>query len=209
MTQQGDSTNSGVTSPPLTPAERKAKQRARDRALLYERDDWRLFLDPATLPQKAGCHPTNLRKVVLKELVDNELDLTGSAGLVWEESEKFWIVYGSSEGPLLSEIPKLFCVNRPLASSKLKRMPTRGMLGNGLRVVMGAVHALGGWIIVEAHNHQLELQVDPEDGSTKVILKNPVSQKYRGYGMRVLINLGNGTGPDDAAVCQQYDLCGR
>jgi hypothetical protein len=200
---QGENGDPGVTSTPLTPAQRKARQRERQRALLYERDDWRLFLDPATLPQKAGCHPNDLRKVVLKELIDNELDVTGSAGLTWEESGKFWIVYGSSEGPLLSEIPTLFCVNRPLASSKLKRMPTRGMLGNGLRVVMGAVHALGGWIIIEARNHNLELQVDPADGSTKVIWKTPLSQDKRGYGMRVLINLGKGTGPDDAILAQE------
>jgi hypothetical protein len=160
-------------------------------------------LDPATLPQKAGCHPNDLRKVVLKELADNELDEMGSAGLAWEESGKFWIVYGSSEGPLLSEIPKLFCVNRPLASSKLKRTPSRGMLGNGLRVVMGAVYALGGWIIIKARNHQLELEVDPADGSTKVISKTPVSQDNRGHGMRVLINLGDGTGPDDAMYAEE------
>jgi hypothetical protein len=30
------------------------KQRARDRELLYSRDDWQLFLDLVTLPQKAG-----------------------------------------------------------------------------------------------------------------------------------------------------------
>jgi hypothetical protein len=54
----------GVTSA----AQRKRRQRARDRTLLYSRDDWGLFLDAETLPQKAGCHPDHLRKVVLKEL---------------------------------------------------------------------------------------------------------------------------------------------
>lgn len=78
MNQQGEPKSSGVTSA----AERKARQRARHRALLYERSDWQLFLDPATLPQKAGCHPINLRRVVLKELVDNELDSGGVANSI-------------------------------------------------------------------------------------------------------------------------------
>jgi hypothetical protein len=71
--------NPGVTS--VSAPERKRRQRARDKELLYSRDDWQLSLDPATLPQKAGCHPANLRKVVLKELVDNQLDESGEAEL--------------------------------------------------------------------------------------------------------------------------------
>jgi hypothetical protein len=58
--------------PGATAAERKRLQRKR--ALIYERDDWQLFLDPATLPQKAGCDPFYLNQIVLKELVDNGLD---------------------------------------------------------------------------------------------------------------------------------------
>src|SRR4051812_30836490 len=43
-------------------AERKRRQRERERAkaLMFERDDWALFLDLSTLPQKAGCQPTEL-----------------------------------------------------------------------------------------------------------------------------------------------------
>ena len=44
------------------------------------------------------------------------------------------------------DVPTFFAVNRPLLSSKLKRLPLRGMLGNGLRVVMGAVAAFDGQI---------------------------------------------------------------
>jgi hypothetical protein len=50
----------------------------------------------------------------LKELVDNELDATGEAQLKWCEEEKVWLISGTGDGPLLSEIPRLFCVNRPL-----------------------------------------------------------------------------------------------
>ncbi len=69
--------------PRSTSAERKRQQRARDaqRALLFERADWSLFLSPATLPQKAGCQPSDLRALVLREIVDNALDAGASATL--------------------------------------------------------------------------------------------------------------------------------
>ena len=62
-----------------TAAERMRRMRARKKEavaslILYERPDWRLFLDRRTLPQKAGCEPDQLGCVVLKELVDNALD---------------------------------------------------------------------------------------------------------------------------------------
>ena len=39
-------------------------------------------------------------------------------------------------------------IRRPFISSKLLRMPTRGALGNGLRVVAGVVLASGGRLVV-------------------------------------------------------------
>ena len=81
--QQGQSRGRTVTSarrPGTLAAERKRQQRARDNAaLLFERDDWLLFIDAATLPQKAGCQPENLRQIVLRELVDNALDAGAQA----------------------------------------------------------------------------------------------------------------------------------
>jgi hypothetical protein len=184
---------SGVTS--ASPAERKRHQRARDRELLYSRDDWRLFLDSATLPQKAGCHPTEVRKVVLKELVDNQLGQTGEAELLWVEEQRAWEIRGPGDGPALAAIPKLFSVRRPLVSSKLKRLLTRGLLGNGLRVVMGAVHALGGWLVISLRGHKLSLEVDPADGSTKIAKDEPAEPGEDG--IRIRINLGPDSEPQD------------
>jgi hypothetical protein len=179
-----DSKDPGVTS---TSAERMRRLRARDRDLLYSQDDWRLFLHLTTLPQKAGCQPDQLRKVVLKELVDNQLDAGGEAELKWLGKKKAWIITGPGPEPSLSAIPKLFCVNRPLVSSKLKRMVTRGLLGNGLRVVMGAVHALHGSIVVSLRGHELTLEVDPSDGSTKVVKDRAIDGSS---GIQVRISLG-------------------
>ncbi len=172
---QGELPAGTVTSgrrPGTPPAERKRQQRQRGRTLLFERDDWRLFLDPATLPQKAGCQPSNLRRLVLRELVDNALDAGATATLRQEEAA--WCI--SDDGPGLdpADVPRLFCVNRPLLSSKRRRMPLRGMLGNGLRVVTGAVSASGGSLAVETRGHHFTLAVDEATGLTQVTGDQPV-----------------------------------
>jgi hypothetical protein len=135
-----------VTPGAMDAAERMRRMRARKKAaavaapMLYERADWTLFLRPETLPQKAGCDPGQIGRVVLKELLDNALDAGGDASLSSDGDCTYTI---SDDGPGIApaDVPRLFAVNRPLLSSKLKRLPLRGMLGNGLRVVMGAVGA--------------------------------------------------------------------
>jgi hypothetical protein len=197
MAQQAERRTSSVTSA----AERKRRQRARDRELLYSRDDWQLFLDLATLPQKAGCQPWQLRKLVLKELVDNQLDATSEAELKWFEEQKEWEIYGPGDGPSLSAIPKLFSVRRPLVSSKLKRMVTRGLLGNGLRVVMGAVCALKGSLVISLRGHKLTLEVDPADGTTRIVKDEPMEPGESGMSVRV--NLGPDSESEDGIFAQE------
>jgi hypothetical protein len=86
-----------------------------------------LFTDLATLPQKAGCQPAYLGEVVLKELVDNALDTGANVSL--DHIDDTWIVADDGPGLDPADVPRLFSVNRPLLSSKLKRLPLRGMLG--------------------------------------------------------------------------------
>ena len=50
------------------------------------------------------------------------------------------------------EIARLFSIARPMVSTKLLRLPTRGALGNGLRVVAGAVLASDGFLVVTTRN---------------------------------------------------------
>jgi hypothetical protein len=188
--QQAESSGRTVTPgrrQPGTPAaERKRRQRERDRALMFERDDWSLFLDPATLPQKAGCQPKHLRQIVLRELVDNALDAGSHVTL--EQIEEIWIVADDGPGLDPADVPRLFAINRPLLSSKLRRMPLRGMLGNGLRVVVGAVAACAGSLTVETRGHRLKLAVDPATGTTTVVENLPVSFRP---GLTVCIELGH------------------
>ena len=60
-----------------------------------------------------------------------------------------------------------------MVSSKLLRLPTRGALGNGLRVVAGAVLASEGRLIVTTRNRRIELRPE-HDGTTTVVSVKPV-----------------------------------
>lgn len=110
--------------------------------MLFEREDWKLFRNMETLPQKAGVPKSKLSLLVCKELVDNALDLGGDCEIGYG-GEFFYV---KDHGSGLD--PELFSINRPLRSSKYLRLPTRGALGNGLRVVAGAVAASGGELYV-------------------------------------------------------------
>ena len=162
---------------PTPAADRMRRMRERRRAqqippILYERADWKLFLDPQTLPQKAGCEPDQIGRVVVKELVDNALDSGASEVTLTGDSHRCTV---SDNGPGLApqRMLRVFAVNRELVSSKLVRLPTRGMLGNGLRVVMGAVAAFGGTISVTTRGHTYELAPDSVTGATQVISSAP------------------------------------
>jgi hypothetical protein len=65
------------------------------------------------------------------------------------------------------DIARLFSIARPLVSTKLLRLPTRGALGNGLRVVAGAVLASEGTLVVTTRNRRIELRPE-RDGTTTV-----------------------------------------
>jgi Histidine kinase-, DNA gyrase B-, and HSP90-like ATPase len=190
-----------------TPAAvRKRQQRDRECALIFEHADWALFLDPATLPQKAGCQPENLRQIVLRELVDNALD-AGAHVTLQQHEEALWIVTDDGPGLDPAEVPLLFSVNRPLLSSKRRRLPLRGMLGNGLRVVAGAVAASEGWLAVATRGHRLTLAVDPATGTTKVNEDRPVPFAP---GLSVSIILGSelphGRDDDDHLARQAIEI---
>jgi hypothetical protein len=189
--QQGEPTPRNVT--PLSVAERKRRQRerARSAALLYSREDWQLFLEIATLPQKAGVQPHDLPTLVLKELVDNALDAGASdvsLSKVWRGSTLEYVIADDGPGLEPSIVSTLFSVNRPLLSSKLRRLPLRGMLGNGLRVVAGAVAASEGSLVVETRGHRLVLRIDDITGRTTIVTDEPVSPTP---GAVVRVALGN------------------
>ena len=157
---------------------------------MAERADWTLFRTLEGLAQKAGVPPPLLRRLVLKELADNALDAGAEVrfGLVDGQPRVYFIedngigIDGTPE-----EIAALFSIGRPLRSSKLVRMPQRGMLGNGLRVVAGAVLVSGGSLTVVTRNRRIALRPEA-DGSTSIV---EVSEADRPVGTRIEIGLGS------------------
>ncbi len=135
---------------------------------MFEREDWKLFRTLATLSQKAGVTVAELPALVAKELADNALDTLADCRVGLLPDNGFWVeddgegIEGTDE-----EIAELFSIGRPLRSTKLRRLPTRGALGNGLRVVAGAVLASGGSLRVRTKGRTLWLQ--PQDDGTTLV----------------------------------------
>jgi hypothetical protein len=160
---------------------------------MFERADWTLFRTVEGLQQKAGVPAHQLRRLVLKELGDNALDV-GSIryGLVQGAHNTFFV---ADDGPGLDgspeEIAELFSIRRSLRSTKLLRRPQRGQLGNGLRVVAGAVLASNGSLAVITQNRRIALRPQV-DGTTSVIAVTDADQPT---GTR--IEIGFGTLPTD------------
>jgi hypothetical protein len=176
--------------------------------MLFSREEWRLFLNLETLVQRANVPQDQIPQLVVKELVDNALDaghscrfdeLTNGGIFVEDDGPGF---PGSDE-----DIASLFSLARPLLSSKLVRMPTRGALGNGLRIVAGAVFASNGSLVVRTRGRSLFLQ-PREDGRTAVARV----ERWKGNGTRIEVRLGPALAIEDdvfAWARQAQALAGR
>jgi hypothetical protein len=163
----------------------------------FERADWTSFRTVEGLQQKAGVPAEKLRRLVLKELADNALD-TGAAVRVGELKNGGYFVEdeGSGiDGPS-DQIARYFSIGRPLVSTKLLRMPTRGALGNGLRVVAGAVLVSDGWLIVTTMGQRITLTPE-RDGTTTVAA---VKQVKLTPGTRIEIGFGAAIPEDGLAL---------
>jgi hypothetical protein len=164
---------------------------------LFEREDWTLFRSVATLGQKAGVRVELIPRLVAKELADNALDAVGAcrAGLL--KGNGFWV---EDDGDGIpgddNAIARLFSINRPLVSSKVLRRPTRGALGNGLRVVAGAVLASGGTLQVTTRGRLLRLLPQDDTGDT---LAERIGASNR-RGTRVEVRLGPSLCLDDSVL---------
>ena len=166
----------------------------RTRILKFERADWTSFRTVEGLQQKAGVAADKLRRLVLKELTDNALDTGASVSVGRLPSGGYFIeddgrgIDGTPE-----EIARLFSIARPMVSTKLLRLPTRGALGNGLRVVAGSVLASNGSLVVTTRGKRIELRPE-RDGSTTVVSVKPVKFPV---GTRIEISFGPAI-PEDA-----------
>jgi hypothetical protein len=167
----------------------------------FERQDWTLFRTLATLGQKAGIHVSRLPHLVAKELTDNALDASGTCRVGLLKGNGFFVEDDGDGIPGTdAELAALFSIRRPLTSSKLLRLPTRGALGNGLRVVAGAVLASGGSLLVATRGRTLRL-IPQDDGGTQA----EVLGGFRERGTRVEVRLGHPLEVEDSTLSWAED----
>lgn len=162
---------------------------------MFVREDWTLFRNITTLGQKAGVPKRYLANLVIKELADNALDAGANVNLKYEDGTFFVEDDGAGIDGTAEEIANLFSIKRPLTSSKMIRLPSRGALGNGLRVVVGAVLASGGELYIETKGYRHFL-IPQEDGTTYV----ESTKCDREKGTLVAIRLGDSIYTDEDSL---------
>jgi hypothetical protein len=136
------------------------------------REDWKIYV--SNLTQRAGVSFCFICDLVIKELVDNaldEMDRVGRPGAVTltKEGDHAYTVTDQGRGfdDTPDELARRFSIAKPMTSSKQWRKPTRGCVGNGLRVIVGAVVSGSRRIIVRTRNQKVTLR-PRMDGTTVV-----------------------------------------
>jgi len=152
---------------------------------MFINEDWTKFRSLETLPQKAGVSRDKLGLLVAKELADNALDHSGQCEVGYLQPNGFY-VKDNGEGIPVELLPELFSINRPFMSSKQYRLPTRGALGNGLRVVTGAVISTSGTLQVSTRGKMYRINFQSDGTSTVDEIGN-----YYEQGTRIDIQLGS------------------
>jgi hypothetical protein len=116
----------------------------------------------------AGVPAHRLRRLIAKEATDNALDACDRTNMPGNASIDSDLVNGvdrytvTDQGGGIdgdaSALADLFSTGRAMLSGKYWRMPTRGVLGNGLRVLCAAVTLSGGTITVETRGRRTVLR---------------------------------------------------
>jgi hypothetical protein len=153
----------------------------------FVREDWTQYRSLERLSQRAGVTTEYILPLVVKELIDNAWDASASDVTLDKRDDGTVIVSDDGPGIDPNQIGRMFSVNRPLESSKLWRLPTRGALGNGLRVVTGAVMASQGKLTVITRGNKCRVIPNQETGESLVSIK-PVEKEI---GTSVEINIPN------------------
>jgi hypothetical protein len=172
--------------------------------LQFVSDDWSDYADLSKLPRRSGVPSQRLRRLVLKELADNGLDECDRVNrpgrtTISKDGPDVYTVTDEGEGLNGSpgQIASFFSLCRPKATSKLWRLPKRGAVGNGVRVIVGAVASGGGRINIQSRGQTIVLRPQAHNGSTLV---EEVSKSERLIGTAITIEI------NPACPVDEYDL---
>lgn len=99
-----------MSDPKELARERKRRQRAREKQvkqLEFIRTDASLFLHPDRLSQKAGAPKHLLRRMAIKEIVDNALDASPTAILTTVDADTF-VIQDNGDGSTRRKCQRCF-----------------------------------------------------------------------------------------------------
>jgi len=172
------------------------------------RPDTTLFTSLDGLSKQTGERIDRIRRLMLKELVDNALDEADAVSrpgqaTVGKNGDDVYVVSDQGEGIAGSpdDLAALFTVHRPMISTKYLRRPERGALGTGLRIVVGSVVAAGGSIEIVTRGKRLLLR-PRRVGPTEIV---NVTDTPAAIGTTLTITLGPAI-PYDSLICRGLRL---
>jgi hypothetical protein len=157
------------------------------------RPDTLLFATVEGLQKQSGVSKSQLRRLVLKELVDNGLDAADAAGRHGQveierlDQNRYCVAdQGAGMHGTPDDLARLFALGRPMVSGKFWRLLERGALGNGLRIIVGTVAATGGTLEVTTRGRRILLH-PRKAGHTQII---EVAEAARETGTQIIVTLG-------------------
>jgi hypothetical protein len=117
-----------------------------------------------------------LRHLIVKELSDNALDAADRAdrpGAVKISVDADGNLIVADHGTGIDKTPQelatdVYCVARPMVSSKLLRKASRGAIGNGLRCCVGWITATQAMLQVRTGRYRVTLKPE-RDGTTSIV----------------------------------------
>jgi DNA topoisomerase VI subunit B len=165
--------------------------------------DTALFGTMEGLHMQSGVPVRLLPRLALKEAADNACDAADKAGrpgqvYIQQDGTNRYIIDDQGDGipGTPEELAALLAIGRPMISSKFWRLPSRGQLGNGLRILVGLIAATGGTLEVTTRNRRVLLR-PLASGETQIV---EVAEADRPIGTRLVIEFGPGVPIHDEAL---------
>jgi hypothetical protein len=189
--------------PALLPPSKVGRPQADKADFQVHRPDTALFATLQGLNMQSGVSVYRLGRLTLKELVDNGLDAADAAGRsgqvqISQLADRTYVIDDRGHGMpgTPDQLASRFCIGRPMISAKFWRLPSRGCLGNGLRICVGVLAATGGTLEITTRNRCTLLR-PLKSGKTEIVSTESVDHPV---GTRLVIEFGPELPSDEGAM---------